>query len=192
MLIVGLDLSLTNTGISRALVNPDAPPSIVVLNVKSKPPPVPAGHKQPLLSARSRRLRHIAGDIIDTCRGASLIVVEAPAYSKNQGAAHDRAGLWWLVVARLTGAGLHVVEVEPTVVKVYATGKGNVGKDEVLAAVVRRYVDVPVADNNQADALVLAAMGARFAKLPIEPGGTLPQTHTRAMLSPKWAPNERG
>lgn len=55
-----------------------------------------------------------------------------------------------------------------------------------MLAVARRYMSlVDVANNDQADALVLAALGARQLSQPID---DLPQTHPRAMMKVSWPP----
>lgn len=204
MKIVGLDLSLTATGLAHIVCGSGSqvvamrpgggtlhPPIVNVQRMGSAAPSRKKGDPPPPLGARSLRLRKLAGSITSACAGADLVVVEGPSYASEGAGTWDRAGLWWLVIARLTGAGLNVVEVPPSNVKTYALGKGGgagTGKDEVLAAVIRRYmgvVDVP--GNNEADALLLAAMGARFAGYPIEPHG-LPQTHLRAMNAVRWTP----
>ena len=185
--IVGLDLSLTGTGIATVEYHPLG---VGVARVTSKGPARRKGDPPVPLSARSLRLRRLAGGIVDRCVGADLVVVEGPSYGSEGAGTWDRAGLWWLVVARLTGAGLPVVEVPPSNVKMYALGKGSgagTGKDEVLSAVIRRYLPVvEVPGNNEADALVLAAMGARFTGAPIEPGGDLPVANLRAMTTVRW------
>ncbi|NUS59160.1 MAG: hypothetical protein HOV66_30530, partial [Streptomycetaceae bacterium] len=79
--------------------------------------------------------------------------------------------------------GHEVVEVTTGGVKKYATGKGNAGKDEVLAAVVRRYPDVEVSNNNEADALVLRAMGCDHLGQPL---AVVPQTHRAALDKVAW------
>lgn len=176
MRVVGLDLSLTGTGLADA-----AGMVVEVARFGS-----PADDRT--VAGRSRRLRHLAGRIHDRILLAGrpdLVVVESPAYSSSTGKAHDRSGLWWLVVARLTGSGVVVVEVTTQHLKMYATGRGTgVDKDDVLAAVVRRYPGVNVGKNDEADALVLAAMGRRYLGDPIE--GLLPQTHLRAMTRVAW------
>lgn len=109
-----------------------------------------------------------------------VVTIESPAHNQTTGSHHDRSGLWWLLVRELTyEMGLKVVEIGPTQVKTYATGKGNANKDEVLAAVVRRYLEAPITNNNEADAWVLAAMAARLIGEPVE--GDMPKTHLRAM-----------
>lgn len=177
MRVVGLDLSLSCTGVAQ--ITTGTPALVVVRRVVSKPT------KEPTTLTRSVRLRRLAGDTTALCAGADLVVVEGPAYASSGAGTWDRAGFWWLVVARLTGAGLNVVEVPPSSLKTYATGKGNAGKDDVLSHAVRRYPHVAFNGNDEADALILAAMGARFAGCPIET--SLPNTHTRAMTSVRWA-----
>ena len=191
--IVGLDLSLTGTGVARIDTRDDWPLQVEVTKVGSKAPARRKGDPPPSLGARSKRLRGLAGAIVNKCHGADLVVVEGPAYSKSDAGTWDRAGLWWLVIGRLTGAGLNVVEADPTTIKTYALGKGagaGTDKDAVLAAVIRRYLPVvEVPGNNEGDALVLAAMGARFIGRPIEPGGIIPATHARALDRVRWTPD---
>lgn len=183
--VVAFDLSLTSTGTARIMGRHGLPPevkSIDVGDVKSKPGPA----SETTIARRSIRLRRIVTELYGLAEGADLVLVEGPSFASQGKGTWDRAGLWWLTVGRLTGAGLNVVEVPPSSLKQYATGKGNAAKDAVLAAVVRRYPHVPVEGNDQADALVMAAMGARFAGFPIEE--SLPQNQLRAMSGVRWLP----
>jgi crossover junction endodeoxyribonuclease RuvC len=182
--VVGLDLSLTGTGVARVTRGQhhqsDDDLDIQLRLLGS----VTAGKD---VARRSARLRTLAHNICTHCAGANLVAVEEPAYSKTMGQMHDRSGLWWLVVARLTANGIPVAEVPSTVLKMYALGKGggaDTGKDAVLATVVRRYPAADVTSNNTADALVIAAMAARHSGCPIE--AELPQTHLRAMDKVSW------
>lgn len=172
--VVGLDLSLTATGLGTTRSGGPAG----VQTIKSK------GPKDATLEERRDRLHNLARDIQLAALAADVVVIEQPAYNQTGGSHHDRSGLWWLVVDWLVDEVPTVVEVAPQVVKKYATGKGNASKDEVLAAVVRRYADVDVANNNEADALVLAAIGARLAGHPIE--ASLPQTNLDALAKVRW------
>lgn len=192
-LIVGLDLSLTSTGAARVdytrgILGPERV-TVTLTRVESKPPRPPMGEQHPTLAQRSTRLRKLAGRITAQAFGADLVVVEGPAYGSGTGSVHDRAGLWWLVVGRLTGAGLNVVEVPPSSLKRYATGKGNAGKDQVLAATIDRYRHhVQVTGNDVADALILAAMGCHWTGQPIE--DNLPKTHQAAVKAVRWIPTQ--
>lgn len=180
MTVVGLDLSLTGTGLAFVGGTPGGVTQVGTRLLTSKP----AGDD---VSARADRLAELAGGIVEWCVGADLVCIERPAYSSNSGSVTDRAGLWWLVVARLIrGYEIPVVDVVNNHLKTYATGKGNAGKDAVLAETVRRYGHlVPtLADNNEADALQLAALG--WHHLTGTPLVDLPQTHTRAIAAVRW------
>lgn len=188
--IVGLDLSLSRTGVARITKGDALGHEVTVQSVIVKARHVKRGDPPLSLAERDVRLRKLAGRIIDLCRGANLVVVEGPAFSKGaEAGAWDRAGLWWLIVARLGGAGIPVVEVSPSVLKTYALGKGGgagTGKDDMVTAAVRTYPDVAFSGNDEADALVVAALAARFAGFPIE-ARTPPATHLRALHGVKWA-----
>lgn len=185
--ITGLDLSLTRTGVTRIVTHPSAPAAVTCRSVMIRARVVKKGDPPHTMAERSTRLRRIAGDVTTLCTGSDLVVVEGPSYSSDSGKAHDRAGLWWLIVARLTGAGLQVVEVPPSSLKMYALGKGGgagAGKDDVLSATIRRHPTVEFSGNDEADSLVLASMGARFVGQPID--GDLPQRYLRAMDGVRW------
>lgn len=167
--VVGLDLSMTSTGVCR--IGHDL--GATVAREKSK------GSRDDSLATRRARLRELADRVVAHAVGADLVAVEGPSFASSGAGTHDRSGLWWLVVDGLHAHGLPVLEVPPSSRMTYATGKGNAGKDEVLAAVIRRYWGVTVTGNDEADALAIAAMGARLMGRPIE--ASLPQTHLRAL-----------
>lgn len=173
--VVGVDLSLTSTGLADS--------HGVTLRVRTK---APAGDDLP---GQIDRLNQICVDVagfIDMSDGdgsydlADLVVIEGPAYSRGLGAGfHGNAGLWWSAVrvawAASEGA---VLIVPPNLRAMYATGKAGAGKDEVLAAAVRRYPTFNVTSNDTADAVILAAIGARMLGHPID---DLPKSHLRAL-----------
>jgi crossover junction endodeoxyribonuclease RuvC len=183
MLVVGIDLSLTSTGLAAIRWGDlDAPrsTSIYTRRIQSK------GRADASLYDRMDRVRDLRRRITDETGAADLVVIEGPSYAqKSAASAHDRAGLWWQIVDEVEDLyGCAVAEVPPTNRIKYATGKGNAGKDQVLAAVVKRYLDVDVTGNDVADSLILAAMGARYLGHPIET--SLPQTHLDAMTKIRW------
>lgn len=176
MKVVGLDLSLSSTGIAVAA---GGPPVCRRLRTDADDGSIPG---------RSRRLRGIVSYLWTITRDADLVVIEAPSFGSTGGKAHDRAGLWWLTVARLTGNHVPVTQVSPGSLKVYATGNGKGDKDAVLIAAVRRWPTVQITGNDEADALVLCSMGLRHLGHPFE---QLPQTHVRAMQAVSWPPTGR-
>lgn len=155
---VGLDLSLTGAGIG--LLSDSGRMATARLTSKT------AGM---LIADRRERLRGMRDEVLRYVGSPVLVVVEQPAYNQTSGQQHDRSGLWWLVVDALVGRGICVVEVVPQSLKRYATSKAGASKDEVLATVARRYPEVDLSSNDEADALVLARMGGtHLGWLPVE------------------------
>ena len=108
------------------------------------------------------------------------IGIEGPAFSRSDGKSHERAGLWWRLYTRADlYTDTHPIVIGPTKLKKYATGRGNSDKDAVLLAVSRRYPSFPGRSNDEADALVLAAMLARHEGHAIEQ--FLPASHIEAL-----------
>lgn len=182
MRVVGLDLALVSTGVAD--------------NTGTVERIVSTGKANATLSQRATRLGELADQVITAASGwpaypvPALVVVEGPSFGQSrQRGEHDRAGLWWLVVHQLVDLGVPVAEVPPAVLKRYATGKGTAAKDAVLAAVVRRFPAVEVTGNDQADALVLAAMGADHLGHPMVP---MPATHRAALQAVAWPDVKEG
>lgn len=167
MTIVGLDLSLTSTGVA---VIEDGNYSTFTIKTKA------TGHD---------RLRHLIQVLSGHYLTARLVVVEGPSYGSTAGQKghHERAGLWWMVTHELWAWSIPTAIAPPAAVKRYATGKGNAGKDEVLAAVIRRFADFEGSSNDAADALVLAALGADHHGTPI---ADMPQAHRAALDAVAW------
>lgn len=173
--VLGIDPSLTGTG--YAFIETGGRVSdLATIKTKTGPDDI---------ASRLARFDHILSEFGSAIDYADLVVIEQPAYSSRTGKQHDRSGLWWYLAEHVVHfQQTPIVEVTPSARATYATGKGNAGKDTVLANVVRRYPTIDVQDNNQADALVLAAMGARHLGSPIE--GSLPQSHLRALDKVVW------
>lgn len=179
MKIIGLDLSLTSTGIA-IIDGPDR----TVQTITTK------GSSNATLSERVARLAELRDKITALVWNADLVVIEGPSFGQHrQTGQHDRAGLWWLVVEYVDTTH-RLVEVPPASRSKYATGRGNSPKDAVLAAVIRRYLAVEIRNNDEADALVLAAMGARHLGVPIE--DSLPEVNLSAMNKVKWPVKPEG
>lgn len=169
-MIYGLDLSLTATGIS------DGTAAWLITST---------GKSGASLSERDDRLWTLRNRILDALTPATLVVVEAPAFSRQNGHMHDRSGLWWLVVTALHARDCQVVEVPPTCLKRYATGKGNANKGLMIEAATRRFPHVDTAgDDNRVDALWLAAMGHDHLGTPLV---ALPAAHRASLEAVRWA-----
>ncbi len=152
MRIVGIDASLTATGIAVIDTSGLEDP-IYTMTVSSKP-----GGSD--LRQRMFRLDRIAETINNHIEGADLAAIEAPSYGSRNGQAWERAGLWWHVVRRAWGMDVPVVEIPPKSLKKFATGKGNADKALVAAAMTRLWPDAAPDNDNEFDALTLATIGA--------------------------------
>lgn len=153
--VVGLDPSLSAFGV--AVVEGGR-----VLNAASLTSGRETGHP---------RLEGLIERVSNWTRGALLVVIEGPSYgsgSQSQKGHHERAGLWWAITQELWRDGVAYVVVSPRTRAKYATGNGNAGKAAVVAAASTRYGLGPITDDNVADALTLAAMGARHLCWPID------------------------
>lgn len=138
MNVVGLDLSLTATGLAT-----DDGPEVLATKLRG-----------------AERLAWVRDEVYDRIHGADradLVVLEGYAYARaNQ--AHQIGEMGGVIRLALHEAGIPFVEVAPATLKKYATGHGNAGKGEVLAAAIRR-LGYEGHDDNEADALWLRRMG---------------------------------
>lgn len=185
MSVIGIDLSLTSTGLATVLSTGEL---VDIHNVKS------SGKKGDTREQRSARLFGLANEItdyIDRWRpNIDMVVIEAPSYGSRFGSAHDRSGLWWLVMMALDHdfGGVPVAQVSPQGRAKYGTGAGNSKKPVVYAAVKDRYTDLAprrIRNDDEADAILLAAIGARHLGYPIEPAG-LPEANLAALTGVLW------
>lgn len=191
MIVVGLDLSLTCTGMARLWVDV---PCFETGRAKS------TGKKSATVEQTALRISSLACDINsfvfdgyddDAIHDTKLAVIESPSFGSVGGAAHERGGLWWRVASELAELCIPIATVAPKTREKYAMGvakgKGAEGKKAVKLAVQARYghlADIP--DDNVADAVVLAAMGARWLRRPIDNALGLPEGSLGAMRSAKW------
>lgn len=165
--MAGLDLSLTGTGVAVVDTTWRWAP---LLFLEGSPPPEDApGYDRPDVAARAERIAVLAERIVADLGHLplDLAVLEGPSLHSRHGQPHERSGLWWAVAEGLRFAGVPLAEVAPTARALYATGAGNAHKQSVLAASVATY-QLRTRNHNIADAMILAAMGARHLGQPIE------------------------
>lgn len=166
-IVRGLDLSLTGAGVAGAGW---------AQTLGSK------GKRTDTYAMRRARLHRLAGRIVEAVGPCDLAVVEGPSYGSRGAGTWDRAGLWWLVVDALAAREVPVAVVTPSARAKYATGDGRAGKQAVLDAAAVRY-GVALRDDNQADAMVLCAMGHDWLD---EPLATVPDRHRAALARVEW------
>lgn len=169
--ILGIDPSLTSTGL--ALV--EGGRVVQTQRVKSKK----AGH------ARIDEILDAIWNIGPDKGALDLKVgIEGPAMGAKGRSVVQIFGLWWVIAHQLHTWSLPYYVVPPSNLKIYATGNGGADKDSVLLAVDRRYPDAHVGGNDVADALVIAAIGARHHGEPLE--SSMPANHLRALDGVQW------
>lgn len=179
MKITGLDLSLRRTGVAHIHLERE----MWATTCRIAPPArLGTGHE---------RLDFLLCEIGRHTRGSDLVLLEAIAFSQSNNAAAAGHGLWWLVAHALHRRGQPYVVVTTQQLKIYALGRASgkgenkVEKDDVLAAVIKRYPEVEIAGNDGADALMLAGLGVHKLGFPLKP---VPQTHSRALDTITWPP----
>lgn len=169
--VIGLDLSLTSTGVAGA-------DWAQTLETWSLP------RKGATRAQRWARMRAAREQILPFIDSADLVVQESPAYSTgDMPGSQDQAWLWWAIYGRCAAREIPWVEVGTSTLKVYATSDGRASKEDVVQAVATRRPGLTFRGSDQADALTLAAMGLDHIG---HPPVVLPKAHRRALDSINW------
>lgn len=152
-LIVGIDPSLTSTGI--VVLRGDE--VVLAETIKTKP-------NSPLIHRVSVIYSTIASIIEETA--PDLIVIEGFSYGSKGRAVFDIAYLGWRIREELERlrkqAGIPWMNIPPAQLKKFATGKGTSNKEVILQQVYKRW-GFETSDNNIADAFVLAKIGQAYS-----------------------------
>lgn len=169
--VTGIDLSLTATGVCAAKLDW----GIRDWYTDTLKPPKMSGLP---------RLDWLVARIVEHCPAKALIVMEGPAFGAKGSAYHQLAGLWWIVrrELRLQRPDSAVAVVPPSNLKRIALGKGVGDKDAVMLATARRFPGFQ-GDNNAADALWLAVLGAQRMSKPLV---ELPAANLKALDGVTW------
>ncbi|MDL4812738.1 hypothetical protein [Actinomadura opuntiae] len=173
--MIGLDLSLTATGVACADGS--------LLTIRTGP----GDH----LADERDRLRWIADEAVartEAARVLTFAVVEGPSFGSKGNALHQLGGLWWLVVDALMAVGAAVAVVPPGTLKVYATGSGSATKPDMRMALYKR-TGLDVKDDNRVDAWWLRAMGLDYLG---RPPVAMPQAQRAALGKARWPQVPRG
>ena len=158
-LIIGIDPSLTSTG-------------IVVLRGNKVELAVTTKNKPALGTIERVRLIYerivcVAESLTDgeKWQAPDLIVIEGFSYGSKGRSVFDIAYLGWRIREELEWLkeqdNIPWLEVPPSQLKKFATGQGNANKEIILQQVYKRW-GVEFSDNNQADAYVLAQIGRAY------------------------------
>ena len=155
MIIIGGDLSLASPGLARI--------DTVTRKFTAAAFPPPKTH-----SSGHPREKWILDRVREHAAGAELAVLEEMPYHIKGTAVHALAGLRRLVTHELWKLGVPYVEVNVAHLKVYATGDSRADKDAIMLRTGRTFGEDQFDGNNDAaDALWLACMGADHAGRPL-------------------------
>lgn len=174
MQVLGVDPSLTCTGAA-----------IVGASGMLAPTRFPSEGDGSLTDIRDR-VRYIVGSVLRFAPATGLLsVIEAPYIPRhNSGQVLERAWLFGMLVDQLLIRG-PVVAVNARTRAKYGAGNGNADKKTVTAAVRAAFPNIRIRDDNESDAIVLAAMGARAVGFPID--GEPSKKQVEAMAAVDWA-----
>lgn len=117
------------------------------------------------------------------------VCIEGLDMARSYGGQIERTVVWWKVVEQLVAAGVLVWVAPSPQVKMYATGKGSGDKKAVVDAITRWWPQFDHRDSdNRADAASCCLIAAAMLGEPLPPiwGGApveLSVTHTRALQS---------
>lgn len=164
---IGLDLSLTSTGVS---VNGET------FSIKPKTRGV-----ERLVEISEKVVNHA---INSKCLAA---IVEGYSFGSKFSRAHSLGELGGVVKVALYKAGFSVVEIPPKCRAKFATGNGNANKDDVLNSLMRQFPTRfnPECNNDECDAWVLEQMA--YAKLNESPH-EWSKAQLAALEKVDWAP----
>lgn len=167
--VVGLDLSLRSTGIG--IVTDTARGAklahdVIKANVTRTGPKDAKGKSTETFGDRYRRMSELAKDVTHHAFTADLVVIEGFFVSPGVGV-QDRAALWWVVAGALYRRGVPVAVISPTSVKLAIAGKGKADKVEVALAVQKLWPGADLGNNDSADAIGMAHLGAVALGWPV-------------------------
>lgn len=163
-LVIGLDLSLTSTGIAGEGWTD---------HIRTK-------------ARGDYRLHYLASEVSSFIKSADLVVMEGPSYGHGALAGHeDLAGLRTLVRQYCYRRRIPYAVIPPSSLKLYATGRGNAAKGEIRSAVADRYGihTEGAARYDEADAYVAMAAGMDWLGYSLAP---VPERQARALVGVAW------
>jgi Holliday junction resolvasome RuvABC endonuclease subunit len=178
MRIIGLDISLTSTGMSDGDRH----------QVTQTSPDDSLEYRMDRIVMRAREFAN--GDGLSL--RADLAVIEAGAFSRGaqSAAAEYLSALRFMVRRELWSMSIPFAMVSPTSLKLYSTGYGNATKIQMMEAVKARHgIDlsgtlVKYGRYDMADAIALAAMGYAWTGQPLPTEG--PPPPRQPLLAVKW------
>ncbi|MFI1195492.1 hypothetical protein ACH4T9_19855 [Micromonospora sp. NPDC020750] len=139
-----------------------------------------------------KKIHHVLADVAAAVRCRPHLVVVEGSFSRpgaSDGPLHMLRGV---VLHWLWTKGIPVANVQPSTLKVWATGSGTtrgenkVTKDKVIAAILATYgalLHIDPRDGDQADAVALLTLGLAAYGQPL---AHMPGPNRRALSTPEW------
>lgn len=168
LMVIGLDLSLTCTGVAGVGWTD---------RIRTK-------------LHGDERLAYLENEIVSFIRSADLVVMEGPSYGHSGPRFHeDNAGLRVLVRRYCHRHQLPYAVVPPSNLKLYTAGRGNATKGEVRSAIADRYgVHTEGAGRyDQADAYGALAAASDWLGQPL---AEAPERNRKALAGCQWPQRE--
>ena len=145
MKVCGIDASLTSTGIAK--VDTLIANKVTTKRIQSKKKGV-------------ERLVEIRQEVFKEVMYGNLVIIESYAFSRpNQ--AHQIGELGGVLRVMFHESNLEVLEVAPTQLKKFATGKGTASKEEIAVAAYKKW-GIECRTNDETDAAVLVYIGLAY------------------------------
>lgn len=163
-LVIGVDASLTSTGIAGADWTANIRPT----------------------NRGEQRLADLVAGVGDYLKNADMVVFEGPSYGHAAMAGHeDLAGLRVLLRMWCWRRKIPYAVAPPSNVKLYATGRGNAAKGQIRTALIERYgISLEGrARYDEADAACLAYMGLHWLGHPV---ADVPERNASALDGCQW------
>lgn len=157
MNVVGLDLSLTSSGIC-VISGQD----VRLAHCGRK------GKRNETWSQRSARISSLCEQVISYVEPGSYINVEGPSYGSVSSSTWDRAGLWHAVVGAALAKNCSIAVTPPVNAKLWLAGHTGAGKAFMIHC-AREMSGLDITVDDEADAYALAMMACHKLGIIDEP-----------------------
>lgn len=179
MRVLGVDASLTATGLCRVDIEPigdpvNQPAIIEVCTLSTFKPRLKTKREY------SVRVSHVIEQVEGAFEDVDLVVMEDLAYGAKGEAVWVLPWIFGRIIDLCEKHDKELIVASTSQVKMYATGKGNTKKEICVLATAQRFPAINIADNNQADALICAAIGCRHRGVPFDP---MPKAHWERVMT---------
>lgn len=169
--VLGIDTSLSATGLCRVdLIDTSV---VIATATVSAPPPARNGDRSK--RAMARRVNALMAKVDAALTDGAgetlpdLVAVESLAYGAKGEGAWVLPWIFGRVIELCEHYDVPLIVVGTSQRAKYATGSGRAGKDEVMLSTAKLWPEAGVTNNNEADAMVVAAVGCHHLGHPICP-----------------------